>query len=51
MIGFCSSCGAPLIVLDIHMPDQNGLEALDILRADEKFGKTTIVMLTGDGTA
>ncbi len=50
-VGLANLTNPQLIVLDIHMPDQNGLQALDILRADEKFRKTTIIMLTGEADA
>ena len=50
-VGLAHQTHPHLIVLDVHMPDQNGLEALDILRQDEKFKKTTIVMLTGEADA
>ena len=35
-----------LIVLDLLMPNKGGIETLKILRADQRFFKTPIVMLT-----
>ncbi|MCH7920745.1 MAG: response regulator [Planctomycetes bacterium] len=40
-----------LVILDLYMPQMNGLEALDALRADRQFEKTTIVMLTVEADA
>jgi DNA-binding response OmpR family regulator len=35
-----------LILLDVEMPEMSGLEVCRRLRADERFARTTIVMLT-----
>jgi CheY-like chemotaxis protein len=40
-----------LVILDLYMPQMNGLEALDALRADRQFKKTTIAMLTVEADA
>lgn len=40
-----------LVILDLYMPQMNGLEVLDALRADRQFEKTTIVMLTVEADA
>ena len=40
-----------LVILDLYMPQMNGLEALDALRADRQFEKTTIVMPTVEADA
>ncbi len=50
-VGLAYQLQPHLIILDIHMPDQNGLEVLDILRGDPKFQSTVIVMLTGEADA
>jgi CheY-like chemotaxis protein len=47
-VGLAHQIKPHLIILDVHMPDLNGLEALDALRALPQFDKTTIVMLTGE---
>jgi DNA-binding response OmpR family regulator len=36
-----------LIMLDVDMPNMNGFQALEAIRADSLNKKTTIVMLTG----
>ena len=40
-----------LVILDLHMPEMSGMEALDALRADPAFEKTTIVILTAEADA
>ncbi len=35
-----------LILLDLNMPKMNGIEFLELLRADEKLGATPVVVLT-----
>lgn len=50
-VGMAHQHNPHLIILDVHMPDLNGLEALDQLRKDESFKSTTIVMLTGEADA
>lgn len=50
-VGMAHQHNPHLIILDVHMPDLNGLEALDQLRADDRFKATTIVMLTGEADA
>ena len=50
-VGLAHQINPHLIILDVHMPDQNGLEALDILRAEGKFKNTRIVMVTGEADA
>ena len=40
-----------LILLDIHLPDEDGYEVLDRLREDEHFQETRIVAVTADITS
>ena len=37
-----------LILLDIHLPEEDGYEVLGRLRQEERFGKTRIVAVTAD---
>ena len=37
---------ADLAVLDINMPEMNGLELLALIRGDERFRKMPVIMLT-----
>jgi two-component system cell cycle response regulator DivK len=37
-----------LILLDIHLPDEDGYEVLSRLREDERFRETRIVAITAD---
>lgn len=39
-----------LILLDIHLPDEDGYEVLTRLRADDQFRETRIVAITADIT-
>lgn len=38
--------GADLAVLDINMPEMDGLELLDLIRADERFKEMPVMLLT-----
>jgi DNA-binding response OmpR family regulator len=40
------SCDPDLIVLDMMMPGRTGLEVLAELRAEDRFAKTPVIMLT-----
>ncbi len=40
-----------LILLDIHLPDEDGYEVLSRLREDEQFRETRIVAITADITS
>ena len=37
-----------LILLDIHLPEEDGYEVLEQFRKDERFAKTLIVAVTAD---
>jgi two-component system cell cycle response regulator DivK len=37
-----------LILLDIHLPEEDGYEVFDRLRQEERFGDTRIVAVTAD---
>jgi len=38
--------GADIAVLDINMPEMDGLELLDLIRADERFKEMPVILLT-----
>lgn len=38
--------GYDLVLLDIILPDVNGLDVLKTIREDEKIGKTPVILLT-----
>ncbi len=40
-----------LILLDIHLPEEDGYEVLTRLREDEHFGNTRVVAITADITS
>lgn len=37
-----------LILLDIHLPEEDGYQVLNRIRRDERFGKTRVVAVTAD---
>jgi len=37
-----------LVILDIHMPQKNGFEVLEWIRAQSKFRETPVIIMTGD---
>jgi CheY-like chemotaxis protein len=45
------SCDPDLIVLDMMMPGRTGLEVLAELRAEDRFAKTPVIMLTARAQA
>ncbi|HEV8603489.1 MAG TPA: response regulator [Gaiellaceae bacterium] len=45
------SCEPDLIVLDMMMPGRTGLQVLQELRAEPRFAKTPVVMLTARAQA
>ncbi len=47
-ISHCESFKPELIVLDLYMPKKDGIEVLQILRANPQFKQTKIVVLTGE---
>jgi two-component system chemotaxis response regulator CheY len=44
-----ASPGTSLIVLDVNMPNMNGLQMLESLRASSELSKVPVVMLTTEG--
>ncbi|OHE79316.1 MAG: hypothetical protein A2107_11880 [Verrucomicrobia bacterium GWF2_62_7] len=42
--------GADMAVLDINMPEMDGLELLDLIRADARFKEMPVMMLTARKT-
>jgi CheY-like chemotaxis protein len=49
-VALARSCDPDLIVLDVHMEEMSGVEALKELRADARFADTAIIMLTVDAS-
>ena len=39
-----------IVILDLHMPNKNGLDFMDIIHEDSRFAKTEVIMLTVDDT-
>jgi DNA-binding response OmpR family regulator len=39
-----------VIILDLHMPNKNGWDFMNLLHKDARLAKTRVVMLTADGT-
>lgn len=37
-----------VVILDLHMPNKNGWDFVDIMRRDIRLAKTKVIMLTGD---
>jgi DNA-binding response OmpR family regulator len=42
--------GADMAVLDINMPEMDGLELLDLIRGDERFKEMPVMLLTARRT-
>lgn len=40
-----------MIISDVNMPNMNGLEMVEAIKADGKYGAVPIVMLTTEGSA
>lgn len=40
--------GPDLVILDLHLPDRNGVELCEMLRTDERTATVPILLLTGD---
>lgn len=40
-----------LVLLDIEMPEMNGIQTLEKIRADESFGNIMVMFLTASGDA
>jgi DNA-binding response OmpR family regulator len=39
-----------VVILDLHMPNKNGWDFMNILHKDRRLAKTRVIMLTGDDT-
>ncbi len=39
-----------IVILDLHMPDKNGFDFLDMLHSGIGFANTKVIMLTADDT-
>jgi DNA-binding response OmpR family regulator len=39
-----------VVILDLHMPNKNGWDFMDILHKDRRLAKTRVIMLTADDT-
>jgi CheY-like chemotaxis protein len=50
-LALARSCHPDLIVLDMMMPGRTGLEVLAELRAEDRFAKTPVIMLTARAQA
>ena len=48
-IKVANKCGPHLIILDVMMPDLDGIETCERLRQDERFQETIIMFLTARG--
>ena len=51
MIAACRDTAYDLFILDYRLPDRSGVEAMQSLRADERFAHVPIVMVTADSDA
>lgn len=40
-------CDLSVIIIDILMPEMSGIEAIQKLRADPRYAKTPIILITG----
>lgn len=48
-IEIASSSSPNLIIMDVLMPEMDGVEALDLLKQDEKTSSIPVILLTGIG--
>ena len=39
-----------IVILDLHMPGQNGFDFMDIVHKNKRFADTEVIMLTADGS-
>ena len=39
-----------IVILDLHMPNKNGWDFVDIMRKDKRLAKTRLIILTADET-
>lgn len=44
------SISPDVIILDLHMPNKNGWDFMNLLHKDMRLAKTRVIMLTADGT-
>ena len=49
-IALCAQVGPDAVLLDLNMPDLDGLKTARALRADPAFRNLNLVALTGNGT-
>ncbi len=47
----CSRLKPDAVILDIHLPDGNGVEVCRDLKADPRLRQTPVLMLTGDAVS
>ena len=47
---YLQKSGADMAVLDINMPEMDGLELLDLIRNDDRFKEMPVMMLTARRT-
>ena len=47
----CGRLKPDAVVLDVHLPDGNGVDVCRGLKADPKLRQTPVLMLTGDATS
>jgi CheY-like chemotaxis protein len=49
-LALCAQVGPDAVLLDLNMPDLDGLKTASALRADPAFRNLKLVALTGNGT-
>ena len=42
-------CRVDMVILDLMMPDRSGMTLLEVLRADNRYARLPVVMLTANG--